>query len=387
MKTLNDDIIKGIFTLIKNKFVSAESVEEVEGLSVETTPTNGSSNLITSGGVYNHTSDSGIHVTATEKSTWNSKANIGDIPTKMSDLEQDVETGKIDAIKVNNVAQTITDKTVNISVPTTLSGLTNDANYVKAQNPSGTTDIATINADTLDGHPASYFAKASDVTPIDYVRNDDYRLSNARTPIAHTHSEYLSSDDVDDVKTEILSDVYTKEESYSAEQIDNAISSKANKPTKTTYTLLASKWDSDKKYSFENIYSSNEYDVDIQISSSATEEQLTAWSSAKIVSSNDLTNVIIATGEKPNVDIPTILVVNNISDTLEDSEGNIVTNYAIKSHIENTTMHVTASEKELWDSKVDDFDPRLAKVETMLGGITNLETYIRDIVMQVLSEQ
>lgn len=55
--------------------------------------------------------------------------NKPNIPTKMSDLEQDVETGKIDAIKVNNVAQTITDKTVNISVPTALSQLTGDTTH------------------------------------------------------------------------------------------------------------------------------------------------------------------------------------------------------------------------------------------------------------------
>lgn len=71
------------------------------------------------------------------QSNWNETNTSSDayilnkpyIPTKMSDLEQDVETGKIDAIKVNNVAQTITDKTVNISVPTALSGLTDDATH------------------------------------------------------------------------------------------------------------------------------------------------------------------------------------------------------------------------------------------------------------------
>lgn len=65
------------------------------------------------------------------------------IPTKTSDLTNDgdgasnfatesyVNTngGKIDKIKVNNVEQTITNKTVNITVPTKTSDLTNDSNF------------------------------------------------------------------------------------------------------------------------------------------------------------------------------------------------------------------------------------------------------------------
>lgn len=69
------------------------------------------------------------------------------VPTKVSDLTNDgdgtsgshfateayVDTngGKIDKIKVNNVEQTITSKTVNITVPTKTSDLTNDDNVVK----------------------------------------------------------------------------------------------------------------------------------------------------------------------------------------------------------------------------------------------------------------
>lgn len=38
--------------------------------------------------------------------------------------------GKIDVIKVNNVAQTITNKEVNIDIPTATSDLTNDSNFI-----------------------------------------------------------------------------------------------------------------------------------------------------------------------------------------------------------------------------------------------------------------
>ena len=43
-----------------------------------------------------------------------------------------IESGLIDVIKVNNVTQPITDKTVNINVPTKVSDLTNDESYVKS---------------------------------------------------------------------------------------------------------------------------------------------------------------------------------------------------------------------------------------------------------------
>ncbi|MBQ7687175.1 MAG: hypothetical protein IJT28_08110 [Bacteroidaceae bacterium] len=75
--------------------------------------------------------------------TVTSKAVNVTVPTKTSDITNDgdgssnfatqswvaTNGGKIDVIKVNNVAQTITSKTVNISVPTKVSQLTNDSKY------------------------------------------------------------------------------------------------------------------------------------------------------------------------------------------------------------------------------------------------------------------
>jgi len=66
------------------------------------------------------------------------------VPTSTSDLTNDGDGtsnfateayvaqngGKIDTISVNNTQQTITNKNVNITVPTALSDLTNDGNYV-----------------------------------------------------------------------------------------------------------------------------------------------------------------------------------------------------------------------------------------------------------------
>ena len=76
------------------------------------------------------------------------------VPTATSDLTNDGDGtsnfateayvtqngGKIDTISVNNTQQTITNKNVNITVPTAMSQLTNDCNYV--------TDSAYVHTDT-----------------------------------------------------------------------------------------------------------------------------------------------------------------------------------------------------------------------------------------------
>ena len=71
--------------------------------------------------------------------TINNKANISDIPTKTSQLENDSNFatqsyvqengGKIDTISVNGTDQVITNKKVNISIPTKTSQLENDSGF------------------------------------------------------------------------------------------------------------------------------------------------------------------------------------------------------------------------------------------------------------------
>ena len=73
-------------------------------------------------------------------------ATASQIPTKVSDLTNDSgyattsyvdqHGGKIDVIEVNGTAQTITNKTVDISVPVKVSDLTNDSQYQTASQVS-----------------------------------------------------------------------------------------------------------------------------------------------------------------------------------------------------------------------------------------------------------
>lgn len=78
------------------------------------------------------------------------------------------------------------------------------------------------------------------------------------------------------------------------------------KKTTTTGVLLASSW-TDKEYSLESAYPSESVNIEIQISSDADGDAIDAWSAAKIVAKGDLSNVIVAKGDQPTVDIPVIL--------------------------------------------------------------------------------
>lgn len=108
------------------------------------------------------------------------------VPTATSDLTNDgdgdspfatedyvtAEGGKIDVIQVNGTAQTITNKTVNISVPTNNNQLTNGAGYQTATNVSDA--IAAALANGNDPYTTESDAQAliddalADITGIDF---------------------------------------------------------------------------------------------------------------------------------------------------------------------------------------------------------------------------
>lgn len=91
----------------------------------------------------------------------------------------------------------------------------------------------------------------------------------------------------------------------SALQEHQDISGKANVPTFSQYTILTSGWSSG-VYSFESAFPSATYDIEIELDSTATSEQLDAWSSAKPTAVFG-TNTMKALGDVPTVDIPVIV--------------------------------------------------------------------------------
>lgn len=126
-------------TLFANKSELQDLEDRIEGIISE----GGEPNLI------NYISVNGSRLTPD-----GSKEVSLTVPTSTSDLTNDGDGtsnfatesyvnqngGKIDTISVNNTQQTITNKNVNITVPTALTDLTNDGNFV--------TDASYVHTDT-----------------------------------------------------------------------------------------------------------------------------------------------------------------------------------------------------------------------------------------------
>ena len=103
-------------------------------------------------------------------------------------------------------------------------------------------------------------------------------------------SSHLSATNVQDAIDEVVNDIDEKT------------------PVPVSYTILASGW-SNSIYSFESIYSSEDYDiVNILTNDTTTDAQRDAWVSADC-GGYRATNTIKAHGDVPEIDIPVTLVV------------------------------------------------------------------------------
>ena len=91
-----------------------------------------------------HASNTTLHITATERTNWNAAKTHADSAHAPSNAQANV----IESIKVNGTAQTITSKSVNITVPTDNASLTNGAGYITSSAITNKADKAT----TLSGY-------------------------------------------------------------------------------------------------------------------------------------------------------------------------------------------------------------------------------------------
>lgn len=116
-----------------------------------------------------------------------SGAGAGDMLKSVYDPNSAVETaggipayveangGKIDTIKLNGAAQPIVNKEVDIAAVTSVNGQTGDVmvkadipdNLVKYDTVAPVEAVDKLNADTLEGHNASYFATATGLSAMD----------------------------------------------------------------------------------------------------------------------------------------------------------------------------------------------------------------------------
>lgn len=191
--------------------------------------------------------------TFTANQSTNATANIV-VPTDTSDLNNDgdgqspfatedyVDTygGKIDTIEVNGVEQAIVNKTVDITVPTKTSDLTNDGSdgidtYVEAG------DLATVattgDYDDLLNKPT--IPTVNDATLTIQKNGTDVATFTANSSTNQTANITVPTDTSDltngagFITTAALSNYYTKSETYSQQEVNSLINT-LSIPTKTS---------------------------------------------------------------------------------------------------------------------------------------------------------
>ena len=150
-------------------------------------------------------------------------AEMGDLPTQTSDLTNDgddgtspyatqdyVDTygGKIDKIEVNGVEQTIVNKTVDITVPTKTSELTNDSNFpVDANYVHTDNNFTTALKNKLDNIEAGAEVNVQSdwdqtaTTADDYIKNKPTKTSDFTNDGSDGTSVYVEADELATVAT------------------------------------------------------------------------------------------------------------------------------------------------------------------------------------------
>lgn len=130
----------------------------------------------------NLTNDSNFAVDASYIHTDNNFTNT--LKTKLDGITAGAEPNVIATIKVNNTAQTVTDKAVNITVPTNTNQLTNGANF-----QTDTQVQAAINS-ALEGITGIDFQVVQSL-PATGTKGVIYLMSNGSSAASNIYDEYI----------------------------------------------------------------------------------------------------------------------------------------------------------------------------------------------------
>ena len=211
-KFLNLTAVQTLKTWIEGKFALDSDLDALSDRVDDIVAEGGEPNVIETVKVngtaltpVNKAVDVTVPTTVAELTDASDYALVADIPTKVSDLTNDGDGtqgsafatedyvdqngGKIDVIKVNGMIQTITNKAVDITVPTRTSNLTNDgsdgANRFVSTNelPTATSDLTNDSefqtADDVDATIATALANSND--PYQTESDVDGKISTALT--------------------------------------------------------------------------------------------------------------------------------------------------------------------------------------------------------------
>ena len=215
----------------------------------------------------------------------NDNADI--IDTAIEELESDKATiTYVDGINTNltNTLATKATTTYVNEIKTTLE----TSIATKADDSDVSATIATVNADISDLDTTK--AEKSTVTALTTLVNTKATTTDVNTALN------LKADKayVDDFNEELVT------------QFQIALDSKENKATYIEYTMPA--WTSTTFTTLESTYPSSSYNLEIQLSNTCTNAQLTAWQKAEITGSISDNN-LYAKGTRPNISIPTYLKI------------------------------------------------------------------------------
>lgn len=299
----------------------------------------------------------GITVNGTDATITNKKAIIS-VPTKTSDLTNDsdfvsdasyvhtdnnytsadkdkltdvasgAEVNVIDAISINGADATVTNKKVDITVPTKVSDITNDSGFQTASDVASAINsaiggITSISFEVVTSLPATGENGVIYLMPNDgtnpniydeyiYVNNNFEKIGTTEVDLSNYLQ--LSGGTMTGALT-LNGDPTSGLHASTKQYVDNSIASiqtqidtKANKGSIVKSTLSASGW-SNGVYSLEPTYPNASYDISMEPNGATiTAEQYEAWSKAQVLGNPD-SNIIKALGTVPTVDIPIVLSV------------------------------------------------------------------------------
>ena len=242
----------------------------------------------------NHVANNSIHVTTDDKTAWNAKYNkpSGGIPK--SDLASDIQTSLVPSSSSSDAGKTLT---VNSS------GMPAWADA----SPSGSSgaDVFFVTFTQVQGSNSF----AADKTYAEIVAANEagkiVRCSVLGTFLGHLAevSDNYVTFGVESLSGAPLSTKYVL--SISSDNTVNISSLYFYAPLFLQWGINAAAW-SDGVYSFESDFPNTHYDIEVELDSTATSEQLDAWINAKPTAVFG-TNTMKALGDVPTVDIPVIV--------------------------------------------------------------------------------
>ena len=268
-----------------------------------------------------HTGDTTIHTSTAEKNTWNGKYTkpSGGIPK--TDLASSVQTslGKADsALQEHQDISALTNHVANNSIHVTTDDKTawnakaNVFTIALSDGESGTLTTDKTYNEILEAYNSGKLLRITaeggmlEGTFLGYTYN-----TFSFVFITNSTGVYITSDEVGTAPAYSLLPRSRFSDRGKMLIVDNsgnpawAEDTKSNKPIFSQYTILTSGW-SDGVYSFESDFFNMNYDIEIELDSTATESQVEAWSNAKVTSVFG-TNTMKALGDVPTVDIPVIV--------------------------------------------------------------------------------